>query len=129
MGQSAVATLAFDSDERTAKRADSSDRVMGALQTGVRSRCSTKRRRLSSGFGECFRRERRERGWKSVKAGFPARNARVESRLSDAQPAGHGDSGPGRFAMSSHDASISLSDPGARAGRSTGSRRKRLGSR
>ena len=47
---------------------------------------------------------------------FAWRNAPVESRLSDAQPAGLGDSGPGWFAESGRDGLKSSGDPGAHAG-------------
>ena len=128
---SAAATSAFEGDERAATRAHNTDGVMGTLRARVRSRCSAMWWKLSSVLAERSRHERREPDWTGVllKTRFSVRNAPVESRLADAQPAGFRESGPGWFAVSGRDASKSPGGPVAPAGRSTGGRRKRSGNR
>ena len=66
---------------------------------------------------------------KPVKTPLAVGNAPTEAQLACAQPAGLGDSGPAWFAVSGRDASSSRGETEAQAAHSTGSRRKRQGSR
>ena len=126
---SAAATSAFDSDERAATPAHSSDRVMDALQPvfEVDVQRSAGSCRAASPFAPDKSGENRT--GKPLKTRFAVRNAPAESRLAGAQPLVLSCRGTGWFEVSRRDASKSPRDPGAQAGRSTGRRRKRFGSR
>ena len=124
---SAAAPSAFDSDERAATRAHSSDWVMGALRTRVRTRCSGMRRKLSSGFAERSRDERRQPDWKSVEDAVRFAQCTCEIAARRCATGWAWGQRSRVVAVSGGDASNSPGDRGAQAGHSTGRRRKRLG--